>query len=205
MAGLREVIETKGLFCALYSDRGSHFFLTPKAGEPVDKDRLKPGGKSPEGIGCTDDSGLFSTSARALGTELRDVAGAIAARTPTGGNRRAGRGEPILARALYQRVQPQVQSSGRTESERLAAFEPIGSGLGVHGASRTRCCQGQHVAMGERIWQIEKSRFRSMLAGYTVTIHEHLDGRVSLRYGPHVVGQFDSHGRGNTSLAGEEG
>src|SRR5208337_1854833 len=30
MAGLREVIERKGLFCALYSDRGSHFWLTPK-------------------------------------------------------------------------------------------------------------------------------------------------------------------------------
>jgi transposase len=28
MSGLREVIETQGLFCALYSDRGSHFFLT---------------------------------------------------------------------------------------------------------------------------------------------------------------------------------
>src|SRR5260370_9780521 len=32
MAGLREVIETKGLFCALYSDRGSHFFVTVKEG-----------------------------------------------------------------------------------------------------------------------------------------------------------------------------
>ena len=33
MAGLREVIAHKGVFCALYSDRGSHFLLTPKAGE----------------------------------------------------------------------------------------------------------------------------------------------------------------------------
>ena len=49
--------------------------------------------------------------------------------------------------------------------------------------------------MGERVWQIEKSRFRSTLADCTVTIHEHLDGRVSLRYGPHVVGRFDSQGR----------
>ena len=40
MAGLRTVIEEKGLFCALYSDRGSHFFVTPKAGEKVDKHRL---------------------------------------------------------------------------------------------------------------------------------------------------------------------
>ena len=33
MAGLRTVIEEQGVFCALYSDRASHFFLTPKAGE----------------------------------------------------------------------------------------------------------------------------------------------------------------------------
>ena len=46
MAGLREVIETKGLFCALYSDRGSHFFHTPKAGEPVDKQRLTQVGRA---------------------------------------------------------------------------------------------------------------------------------------------------------------
>jgi len=33
MAGLREVIEKQGLFCALYSDRGSHFFVTVKEGK----------------------------------------------------------------------------------------------------------------------------------------------------------------------------
>src|SRR6266849_8361498 len=40
MAALREVIARQGRFCALYSDRGSHFFHTPKAGERVDKTRL---------------------------------------------------------------------------------------------------------------------------------------------------------------------
>src|SRR5208282_3429094 len=35
MAGLKEVIERKGVFCALYSDRGSHFWLTPKVGGKV--------------------------------------------------------------------------------------------------------------------------------------------------------------------------
>src|SRR3982074_1223986 len=40
MAGLREVIEVQGLFCAVYSDRGSHSFVTVKAGEKVDKRRL---------------------------------------------------------------------------------------------------------------------------------------------------------------------
>ncbi|HLI84262.1 MAG TPA: hypothetical protein VKV17_10115, partial [Bryobacteraceae bacterium] len=41
-------------------------------------------------------------------------------------------------------------------------------------------------------WQIEKSRFRHTLAGCMVMIHEHLDGRISIRYGPHVLGQFDA-------------
>ena len=31
-ARLLEVIENKGLFCALCSDRGSHFFYTPRTG-----------------------------------------------------------------------------------------------------------------------------------------------------------------------------
>src|SRR5438309_9321147 len=51
MAGLREVIESKGLFCALYSDRGSHFFVTPKAGDPVDKHRLTQVGRALKELG----------------------------------------------------------------------------------------------------------------------------------------------------------
>ena len=38
---LREVIGERGLFCALYTDRGSHYFYTPKAGEKVSR-RNKP-------------------------------------------------------------------------------------------------------------------------------------------------------------------
>ena len=51
MAGLRAVIETKGLFCALYSDRGSHFFVTLKAGQKVDKQRLTQVGRAMKELG----------------------------------------------------------------------------------------------------------------------------------------------------------
>src|SRR5260370_7612296 len=46
MVALREVVEKKGAFCALYSDRASHFFLTPKAGEVVDRQRLTQVGRA---------------------------------------------------------------------------------------------------------------------------------------------------------------
>jgi transposase len=51
LTALREVIETKGLFCALYSDRGSHFFVTKKEGERVDKDRPTQVGRALRELG----------------------------------------------------------------------------------------------------------------------------------------------------------
>jgi len=51
MAGLREVIERRGLFCAVYSDRASHFFVTTKAGEKVDKHRLTQVGRALKELG----------------------------------------------------------------------------------------------------------------------------------------------------------
>ena len=50
------------------------------------------------------------------------------------------------------------------------------------------------VAIADRSWQTGKTRFRHTLAGSTVTIHEHLNGEVSIRFGPHVVGRFTEEG-----------
>src|SRR6516164_5531300 len=51
MAALRCVMETKGIFCALYSDRASHFFETPKAGGKIDPQRLTQVGRALKELG----------------------------------------------------------------------------------------------------------------------------------------------------------
>jgi hypothetical protein len=51
------------------------------------------------------------------------------------------------------------------------------------------------VAIKDRCWQIDKCRWRHTLAGQTVTIHQHLDDTISIRYGPHTVARFPE-GRG---------
>jgi hypothetical protein len=68
------------------------------------------------------------------------------------------------------------------------------------------------VAIKDRSWQLEKSRFRHSLAGSTVTIHEHLDETVSIRFGPHVVGRYTAEGeplqkskRNNPAGGGKDG
>ena len=49
--GVREVIETHGLFSCFYSDRGSHYWYTPKAGGKVDKTRLTQFGRALSHLG----------------------------------------------------------------------------------------------------------------------------------------------------------
>jgi hypothetical protein len=51
------------------------------------------------------------------------------------------------------------------------------------------------VAIRERCWQLDKTPFRRTLAECRVTICEHLDGTVSVCWGPHAVGRFDAEGR----------
>ena len=51
LVALREVVEKKGLFCALYSDRASHFFETPKAGAKIDPQRLTQVGRALQQLG----------------------------------------------------------------------------------------------------------------------------------------------------------
>ena len=48
---LLEVFTAKGLPASLYTDRGSHYFFTAKAGEAVDKERLTQVGRALERLG----------------------------------------------------------------------------------------------------------------------------------------------------------
>ena len=61
--GLREVIEVHGLPCSLYSDRGSHYFHTAKAGGKVDRDTPTQVGRALAQLGI-EHIGAYSPQAR---------------------------------------------------------------------------------------------------------------------------------------------
>jgi hypothetical protein len=65
----------------------------------------------------------------------------------------------------------------------------------VFSVQTERVAKDNTVAIADRNWQLEKTRFRNSLAGCTVTIHEHLDATVSIRFGPHVVGRYRADGQ----------
>ena len=49
--GVQDVIEEHGLFCSLYTDRGSHYWFTPEAGGKVDKQQLTQFGRAMNHLG----------------------------------------------------------------------------------------------------------------------------------------------------------
>jgi hypothetical protein len=194
MAGLGEVIETKGLFCALYSDRGSHFFVTNKAGEKVDKHRLTQVGRamkelgvqmipaySPQARGRGERS--FGTWQGRLPQELR-LAGI---ETVEGANR--------FLRERYIAVFNQkftVPAREKGTAFRRTTRSDLNWVFTVQ--TERVVAKDNTVAIADRNWQLEQTRFRNSLAGCTVTIHEHLDTTVSIRFGPHVVGRYRADG-----------
>jgi transposase len=194
MRGLREVIEVKGLFCARYSDRGSHFFVTPKAGEPVDKQRLTQVGRAMKELGV---QMIAAYSPQARGRSERSF-GTWQGRLPQE-LRVAGITSPEEANRFLREQYIAVFNSKFTvkAAERGTAFRRCGrADLDWIFTVQTErvVAKDNTVAIAARSWQLDKSRFRHSLAGCMVTIHEHLDATISIRYGPHVVGRFEANG-----------
>jgi hypothetical protein len=194
LEGLRTVIESKGLFGALYSDRGSHFFVTPKAGEQVDKHRPTQVGRALKELGV---QMIPAYSPQARGRSERSF-GTWQGRLPQE-LRRAGIGTIPGAHEFLRQQYIAVfnQKFMVASAEKGTAFRrTTRSDLDWIFPVQTErvVAQDNTVAITERNGQLEKSRFRSSLAGCTVTIHQHLDGNVSIRYGPPVVGRYTATG-----------
>jgi transposase len=189
MAALREVIERKGLFCALYSDRGSHFFLTPKAGEPVDKTRLTQVGRALKELGI---QMIPAYSPQARGRSERNF-GTWQGRLPQ--ELRLASITTLEQANRFLREHYIAEFNQRftiKATERGTAFRPsTRKDLDWIFSIQTEriVAKDNTVAIRDQWWQLDKSRWRHSLAGQTVTIHQHLDGTVSIRYGPHVVGR----------------
>jgi len=189
MTALREVIEREGLFCALYSDRASHFFVTPKAGEPVDKSRLTQVGRALKELGV---QMIPAYSPQARGRSERSF-GTWQSRLPQE-LRLAGIATVEQAnRFLRERYIAEFNHKFTVKAaERGTAFRRCGrSDLGWIFSIQTErvVAKDNTVAIRDQWWQLDKTRWRHTLAGQTVTIHQHLDDTVSIRYGPHVVGR----------------
>ncbi len=190
MAALREVIETKGLFCSLYSDRAGHFFVTPKRGEPVDTSRPTQVGRALQELGV---KMIPAYSPQARGRSERNF-GTWQGRLP----------QELRLRGITDLDQANEFLKSHYRAEFNSKFRVVAAQKGsafvrARGRDLDWIFSTQHertvhndntITLENRVFQLDKTRWRDTLAGQTVIVHEHLDGRMSIRYGPHVIAQY---------------
>jgi transposase len=190
MPAVREVIEKQGVFCALYSDRASHFFVTPKAGGKVDLNQVTQLGRALQELGI---KMIPAYSPQARGRMERSY------RTWQG---RLPQELRIRDLTTLQEANQFLREEYQAEFNRRFTVAAAGRGsafvrtrrkdLGwVFSIQHERTVNGDNtIALDNRILQISKTRWRNTLAGCKVTVYEHLDGTVMLRFGPHEVARF---------------
>src|SRR6266581_7081250 len=194
MAGLKEVIERKGVFCALYSDRGSHFWLTPKVGGKVDYQRRTQVGRALQELGV---QMIPAYSPQARGRSERSF-GTWQGRLPQE-LRLAGCGTMEQANQfLRERYVGEFNRRFQVgAAQRGTAFVPCRSRdleLVFSVQSERAVNRDNTVSFQNHALQLERVGWRATMAGCQVTVHQHLDGTLSLTHGPHVLGRFNAQG-----------
>jgi hypothetical protein len=195
MRALRQVIEAEGVFCSLYSDRASHFFLTPKAGEAVDRQALTQVGRALRELGI---QLIPAYSPQARGRSERSF------RTWQG---RLPQELRIHGISTLEEANRFLAESYILEFNNRFSVPAVEQGTAFVPCTRMdmdRVFSLQHermvardntVSFARQTLQIERQSWRGTLAGCRVTVYEHLDGMLSLGYGAHEVGRYSSEGK----------
>jgi len=192
--GIQQVIEARGLFSSLYTDRGSHYWYTPEAGGKVDKNNPTQ----------------FGRAMRQLGIEM------IAAYSPEA----RGRSERMF-RTHQDRLPKELEAAGikgmaaaneyiqqvympafnaefmQPAMEEGSAFVPyVGRDL-----SDILCEQHERVVGNDNCvsfegikLQIPKDRARLHYVKVKVRVHCYPDGHLAIFHGPRCLARFTAKG-----------
>jgi transposase len=191
---LAEVIGAQGLPCALYTDRASHYFITPKAGEKVAKDQLTQVGRAlaqlgiehipayaPEARGRSERA--FGTLQDRLPKEL-ELAGLITLEAAN--------------RFLRETYLPEHNARFAVAPEHPeTAF--VADVAGVH--RDILCVQEERVVGNDNTvryrglsLQIPPSPIRPHFVKARVRVHDYPDGTLAIFHGPRCLARYRADG-----------
>jgi transposase len=195
-----EVFTEQGLPSSVYTDRGSHYFLTPEAGGKVDKERLTQVGRalkqlgiehiaaySPEARGRSER--MFGTLQDRLVKELKlaGITGVEAA------NR--------FFREIY--LPEHNARFAREPALPETAFVPAESAL----LREILCVQEERVVARDntvsfegRTLQLPESPLRAHYVKARVRVHRYPDGALAVFHGPRAIARYTADGK----LIGEQ-
>lgn len=192
--GVREVIEARGLFSSLYTDRGSHYWITPEAGGPVDKLQLTQFGRAMRQLGI-EMIPAYSPEARGRSERLfrthQDRLTKALALAGITGMAEANRYlKESYQPAFNREFMPPAMEDG-------SAFIPsVGANLADILCEQHERVVGKDncVAFEGLKLQIPQDRARYHYVKVKVRVHRDPEGRLALFHGPRLLARYDASG-----------
>jgi transposase len=194
--GLLEVFESKGLPLSLYTDRGSHYFVTVKAGDTVDRSRLTQVGWALKRLGI-EHIAAYSPQARGRSERL------------------FGTLQDRLIKELAQAAIGDIETANRwlrevylpAHNRRFARPAAVAQSAFVAAPDRAAlvealCVQEERVVERDNTvsWrklklQLPDSPLRHHWVKARVRVHHYPDGQLALFHGPACIARYDALGR----------
>jgi winged helix-turn helix protein len=193
--GLLEVFTEHGLCCSLYSDRGSHYFYTPNAGEGVDKEHLTQVGRALERLGIEH---IPAYSPEARGRSER-MFGTLQDRLVKELKRAAITDIETANRWIREVYLPQHNARfAKPAALPEKVFVAADPGL----LAETLCIEEERVVGRDNTvayrtlrLQLPESRMRAHYVKARVKVRDYPDGTLSIFHGPRCLARYAADGR----------
>lgn len=194
LRGVQEVIESKGLFCSFYSDRGSHYWNTPEAGGKVDKINLTQFGRAMRALGI-DMIAAYSPEARGRSERMfRTHQDRLVKELAKAGITEMTAANRYLAESYQERFNNEFIVKAPTEGSAFVAhmggdlrdilceqFERV--------VSKDNCVKFETLTL-----QIPADSCRMHYVKAKVRVHRYLDRSLAIFHGPRKLGSYDLSG-----------
>src|SRR5450755_385032 len=191
---LLDVFTAHGLPSSLYTDRGSHYFYTPEADGPVDKDRLTQVGRALKHLGI-EHIAAYSPEARGrsermFGTLQDRLIKELA---------KAGIGESEAANAWIRDVYLPRHNARFATPAALAETAFVAADPAL--LAETLCIEEERVvardntvAYGSCRLQLPESKARAHYVKARVKVREYPDGSLAVFHGPRRIAAYTAQG-----------
>ena len=194
MKGIKEVMEKKGIFSSFYSDRGSHYAFTKTAGEKVDVETVTQVQRALSQLGI---NMIHAYSPQARGRSER-MFQTLQGRLPQELKLEKVKTLEEANRYIQKTFLPVFNKKFMVKPrEKESAFvKYIGRPL-----DDILCVQNERVVKNDntvsykgKTFQIPADGQRYHYVKCKVTVAEHLDGTISILYGPRKLAAYDHNG-----------
>ena len=193
---LLEVFTARGLPSSLYTDRGSHYFLTPKAGEAVDKERLTQVGRALAHLGIEH---IPAYSPQARGRSER-MFGTLQGRLPKELTL-AGIDDIAQANRYIREIYLPLHNAQFAKPPQIAEESAFVAVSDPASLADILCIEQERVVARDntvayegRCLQLPESPVRAHYVKARVKVHEYPDGTLAVFHGPRCLARYSAQG-----------